>query len=697
MSKADATPAPREIGSIVAQLDRGDPAEAERRVTALLMRFPDAGILWKILGVALMRQGKDALHALRQATELLPNDGEAHANLGAALHDRGQWLQALASLRRALELQPHNVDALVDAAGAMRGLGRPGEAVPLYQRALELNPRLVETRNDLGNALLELQRIDDAVAAYRLALAIRPGDARILCNIANAQRLRGQREEAAASYRQALTSDPGSVEALNGLGDVLSEFGARRDAMFLYARAAELDPGRPQSHYNLASAFFDLRRLDEAAASYGKVLALQPRNARAHLSLGVVRRAQRRHAEAEASCQTALAIDPGYVEALSLLGELRADRGEFAAAEELFQRAVTIDPDFSFGFSSIATHRRMSHGDRDWLAGVQALLAKRPPIEHQISLNYALGKYFDDVGHYDEAFGHYREANELTKLRGPAYDGAKLRQGVDAIIRSFDASFVRGCGTDASGTELPVFVVGMPRSGTSLTEQILASHPLVAGAGEVVFWDAAFGAYRRAGDRADGAPREPPTMLLADLARKYLECLAPFKGEALRVADKMPSNFWYAGLIHAAFPRARIIHMRRHPIDTCLSIYFQNFFNRDPYANDLESLAHYYAEYRRVTDHWRKVLPVRTLLEVPYEGLIEDQEGWTRRMLEFLGLAWDPACLDFHKTERVVITASKWQVRQKLHASSAGRWRNYEKFVGPLRRLVDEQMPSRRP
>jgi hypothetical protein len=173
------------------------------------------------------------------------------------------------------------------------------------------------------------------------------------------------------------------------------------------------------------------------------------------------------------------------------------------------------------------------------------------------------------------------------------------------------------------------------------------------------------------------------------MARDYLARLTAMCGGALRVVDKMPANFLYAGLIHAAFPRARIIHMQRHPLDTCLSIYFQNFFNMGPYANDFDNLAHYYGEYVRITDHWRAVLPATTLLEIPYEALIEDQEGWTRRMLDFIGLPWDPKCLDFHQTERVVITASRWQVRQKINAASAGRWRNYEKFVGPLQRVMN--------
>jgi hypothetical protein len=162
---------------------------------------------------------------------------------------------------------------------------------------------------------------------------------------------------------------------------------------------------------------------------------------------------------------------------------------------------------------------------------------------------------------------------------------------------------------------------------------------------------------------------------------------------SLRVIDKMPANFLYAGLIHAVFPNARIIHMQRHPLDTCLSIYFQNFFNIGAYANDLDNLAHYYREYLRLTAHWRATLPASALLEVPYEALIEDQEGWTRRMLDFVGLPWNPKCLEFHATDRVVITASKWQVRQKINTASAGRWRNYEKYVGPLQGLMNLPAP----
>ncbi len=711
---------------MVALVNQGRAGEAEHAARSLLATHPNAGMLWKILGVALLRQGKDAVPALRRTAELMPRDAEAHGNLGSALRDQGRWEEALASLRRALELAPRDVDSLLDAADALKELKRAGEAVPLYQRALALRPRLVEAHNNLGNAFLELNQLDEAVGCYRRALAIKPDKAQIHCNLGNALRrlerfdealsstrralaldavssvahnnlglihaALGRPEEAVACYRQALALDPRYVDALNNLGNVLRDLGARREAAAVYGRAIELDPGFAASHCNLGNVLFEFRRIDEAAASYRRAIALKPDYAPAHLRLGTTLRQQRRPADAEASCRAALAIDPNYAEALTLLGELLADRGQFAAAQELFQRAIELNPQFPFAYCSIAAHRKMSAQDGTWLRGAESLLAKRLPLGQEIGLRYALGKYFDDTETYDAAFEQYRQANELTKRFGSVHNRAKLTQRVDQIIQRYDAAFVRRQRSGASAAEQPVFIIGMPRSGTSLAEQILASHPSVFGAGEVAFWDAAYLACREAEDRRGaGAER------IRGIAGDYLGRLTALSGGALRVVDKMPANFLYAGLIHAVFPRARIIHMQRNPLDTCLSIYFQNFFNMGPYANDLDDLAHYYGEYLRLMAHWRAALPANALLEVPYEALIEDQETWSRRMVHFVGLPWDPRCLEFHNTDRVVITASKWQVRQKIHSASTGRWRHYEKFLGPLKGLEHLSDPPEPP
>jgi len=323
----------------------------------------------------------------------------------------------------------------------------------------------------------------------------------------------------------------------------------------------------------------------------------------------------------------------------------------------------------------------MSREEHGWLEGTQRLLAGRLPLAEEIHLRYALGKFFDDVGEWHKAFISYQAANELTKRHGALYDRARFAGMVERIIAVCHPAFVREPRPGADDSERPGFIIGMPRSGTSLTEQILASHPQVFGAAEVSYWEQAFTDLQR-GAAAGGA-----TAALTGVARNYLRRVGARAGAAARVTDKMPANFLYAGLIHAALPRARFIHMQRHPLDTCLSIYFQNFFNVSPYANDLGNLAHYYGQYLQVMAHWRATLPPATMLEVPYEGLIEDTEGWTRRMLDFIGLPWDPRCLEFHRTDRVVITASKWQVRQQISASSVGRWRNYEKYLAPLQHL----------
>jgi tetratricopeptide (TPR) repeat protein len=715
---------PHGLGALVALLREERLREAEEGALRLLKDHPGTGMVWKILGVALVRQGKNALPALRKAAELMPGDAEAHSNLGSALLAAGQWTEALGSLRRALELRPSDPEALVEAGDAAQALGRAEEAVSLYERALQIDPHSPQAQNNLGNAFLRLEQLDDAVRCYRRALESLPRDAEVLCNLADALRQRGEldeavrlteraievdptlarahnilglsltglerRESAVASLRQALALDPRSVEAITNLANVLLELGERREALTLYGRAIELAPQRPESHCGLGHVLLELRRPAEAEESLRRALALRAAYPSAQLGLAAALRVQRRAEEAEAICEAVLTGDPDNVEAMVLLGEFRADRGRFSESGQLLARAIELNPRCTSAYCSIAAHRRMAGDDRAWLAGVLALLEQPLPLGQSIALRYALGKCFDDVGEYDNAFQRYLEANELTRRYGYRYDGGKLAALVERLMERFDAAFIRELQPRGSSSERPVFILGMPRSGTSLVEQILASHPQVFGAGEVRFWDSALATLEKTGYAPDFAAALVPRFVVDYLAR-----LATVPQDALRVTDKMPANFLCAGLIHAAFPGARIIHMQRHPIDTCLSIYFQNLFDTSAYGHDLEQLTHYYTQYVRITDHWRAVIPAASLLEVPYEALVTDPEGWTRRMLSFIGLPWDPQCLEFHRTERVVITASRWQVRQKIHAASVERWKHYEKHIGPLLHLTDLVAPSR--
>lgn len=472
------------------------------------------------------------------------------------------------------------------------------------------------------------------------------------------------------------------------------------DLVALAARPP-IDPGASADPLNTGLRLLGSRRPRQAADSFRAAINAQPNNLLPYLGLATAQRVLGRVSDAVTTCEQALALAPQSPEALVLLGELHTDRGQFQQAFELFERVQAANPGYAPVYSSITFHRRMTREDAPWLQAVQSLLKTPLSPADEVGLRYALGKYFDEVGEYENAFDSYRLANELNKRRGGAYDAADLASRVERIIGRCDGSPMSG----TSDSEEPVFIIGMPRSGTSLTEQILASHPSVSGAGEVIFWERAFelvskehlespgplGAQGLNASMPTAAPQANPPPR-PKLAQDYLQRLHERAPRALRITDKMPANFFYAGLIHSVFPQARIIHMQRHPLDTCLSIYFQSFFDPTPYANDLNHLAHFYRQYLRIMDHWRSVLPSHALLEVPYEGLVQDLELWTRRMLEFIGLPWDERCLEFHRSQRTVTTASRWQVRQKINSGSVGRWRNYAKHLGPLRHLAPDEV-----
>jgi tetratricopeptide (TPR) repeat protein len=533
------------------------------------------------------------------------------------------------------------------------------------------HPRSGIAWKSLGVALSMQNK--DALAALEKASQLLPADPEAQSNFGTALRRAGRCQEAVQCFRRALDVKPQIAEVWSNLGNALRDLGQIADAVEAYKRALSLNPGLPKSHNNLGNALQDLGKLDEAEASYRRALDLDARYEEAHRNLGIVLRLQGRTAEAEDCCTNALEIDPQSNGALVLLAELHSDKGEFTRAEEVLRRASALEPQSAEAWAGIAGLRRMSLGDSAWLDKAQRLAAQGLSPLREVPLRYAIGKYFDDVGDYERAFENYRHANELARLHRPAHDRRRVTLGIDRLIEVYDAQWVTQLRDDANHSERPVVIVGMPRSGTTLAEQMLASHAEVFGAGELSFWNRALSA---------DDPRQPG--VIGKLAAEYLTTLDGLSREAVRVIDKMPANFLYLGLIHAVLPKARIIHMRRSPIDTCLSIYFQNFGAVHSYANDLADLAHYYREYLRIMDHWRGLLSGDALLDVPYEELVAEPERWARRMVAHLGLSWDPSCLAYHRSTRTISTFSKWQARQSTSKSSIARWRNYERFIAPL-------------
>ena len=646
--RAQRAPTAAQLAPVRAEFEAGRFAEAEREVRELIERFPECGFLWKVLAQALCAQDKDPLHALQQAVVLLPQEAETHNNLGNAL----------------------------------RGRGEAAAALECHERALAINSLYAEAHNNRGSALADLGRIDEAAKSFRRAGAIKPDFVLAHVNLGNVLRALGRWSDAADSYRRALALQPWRGDVHNLLGNALRECGRLEEAVASHRRALALQPDDAEACSRLGAALSDLGQYDEAAASFRRSIEIEPDAAATYTNLGIVLTFQNRAADAEASFREALERDPELTSALVLLAALEVAKGQFAEAEALLRRALAIDPDMPEAWAVLGRWRSRASEDGTWLREAQRVVDLPLAPRRESRLRYALGKYCDNLREFEQAFAHYRRANELAGLSTLPYDRRRHAAYVDRHTDLYDRHWLVEAQRAAHQAERAVFIVGMWRSGTTLVEQILASHAAVFGAGEVPYWHGAMARYEQArlAGTADGC--------IAELAGGYLSLLESTAGGALRVIDKMCSNFLHLGLISAALPQARIIHMRRHPIDTCLSMYFQDLPPAHCYANDLGDLAHYYLQYLRLMEHWRQTLPAGVMLEVPYEALVEDPETWSRRMLEFIGLEWDPGCLEFHRTERTVLTSSKWQVREPLNRSSVGRWRNYERFIAPLLSLA---------
>jgi len=593
------------------------------------------------------------------------------------------------ALGMAVRSAPENAVARLNLGNALARLGRHEEAEVTFARALALEPEFAEAHNNLGELQLEQQRPEEALANFREAARIRPDDATAHENLARVL-VRLQRFDAALlSGCRAVAISPQSAAAHDILGSALAGLFRCEEAIASFARALEIDPSFAAAQANMGQALRATGRLDEAVAAYRRALVIAPRLVRAHTELATALRLQHRTLEAEESCRQALGADPDCAAAMLVLAEVEADAGRFAQSEQLLRRAISLDPDSAEAWAGLARVRRMTPADRAWLETAQRLIAQGLAPKQELLLHYAIGKYLDDVGDFEHAFRNYRHANELAKRCGPPHDRGALANAVDLIIRAQNAQWINQRRAALPQSSRPVFIVGMMRSGTTLAEQILASHPAVSGAGELTFWSRITAAAVSAVCGADGAALRIDDAALADCANRYLRSLNELTPVALRVVDKLPTNFLSLGTIRAALPGSRIIHLVRHPIDTCLSIYFQHFDAANTYTHDLGDLAHYYGQYRRLMQHWRTVLPAGSILQVPYEGLVADLPHWTRRMLEFIGLPWDSRCLDFHLAQRPVVTASKWQVRQPLFGSSVGRWRRYERFIAELAPLTE--------
>jgi tetratricopeptide (TPR) repeat protein len=628
----------------------------------------------------------EAVACCRRALELRPDYVEAHNNLGAALNDQGQLDEAVACCRRALELNPNYAEAHNNLGIALKGQGKLGEAVACCRRALELNPGYAEAHLGLGNALHDQGKLDEAVACCRRALELRPDYAEAYNNLAAAFNDQGKPDEAVACYRRALELRPDYAEAYNNLGNTLKDQGKLDEAAACYRRALELSPDDAAARNNLGTALGDQGKLDEAIACYRRALELKPDFAEAHNNLGNALRKQGKFDEALAGYRQTLELKPDYAEAHTNLGDALEQIGDLQGAEDCFRAALRHNSRLASAHCQLAALLGSKLPQQDLAAQRRLLEEMELTDAERLLLHFGLAQVLDARGEYAEAAEHLDRANamQLSEWRkcGQEYDPKEYEFLITRMIGVSTPDFfqrVRGFGLES---ELPVFVVGLPRSGTTLIEQILASHSQIFGAGELKLASDTLSALGGQGADSIEGLRQLDHQTAYHLASRHLERLRALNRAALRIVDKMPDNYFYLGLLASLFPQAKLIHCRRDLRDVAVSCWMVHFWDIR-WANDQEHLVSRFHEYQRLMEHWRKVLPV-PLLEVDYEETVADLEGVARKLVAWCGLAWEPTCLEFHQTKRPVRTASAVQVRQPIFRTSVGRWKHYEQALASL-------------
>ncbi|WP_213736038.1 sulfotransferase [Bradyrhizobium sp. dw_411] len=495
----------------------------------------------------------------------------------------------------------------------------------------------------------------------------------------------GKNDAALANYDRALKVQPDHAEALSNRGVTLHELKRFEEALANHDRALAVRPNYPEALCHRGVTLHELKRFEEALASYDRALTVRQDYAEALSNRGVTLREMNRFEEALESYHHAIKVQPDYAGAHNNLGLGLRELGRLTEARVAFKRAIELAPRRAKYQRDLAEITRYVEGGLD-LAALEKLVndSAQLPVGDRIELHFALGKAYEDLDRHAEAFTQWLDGNAL-KRRQITYDEAATLGLLDHIRATFTPELIRKRQGVGNPSPVPVFIVGMVRSGSTLVEQILASHPHVCGGGELMlFSNVVQGNQTKFGAAFPECVAEMKDEDYRDLGTRYLAELERLASRAVHITDKMPRNFMFAGLIHLALPNAIIIHTHRDPVDTCLSSFSMLFTAEQNHTYDLAELGRYYRHYHALMAHWHCVLPPGRILDVRYEDVVADLEGQARRIVAHCGLDWDPRCLAFHQTERPIFTASAAQVRQPIYSSAIGRWRVHAQSLAPL-------------
>ena len=671
------------LGQASAHWNAGQADQAERLCQHVLAIWPGQSDAHHLLGLMAHAYGNldNAIDHLRRASQAPRVQAIYLSNLGEMCRQKGLLVEAEEAARRAVTMDATMVAGWNNLGIILQEEGKLDDSLSCLERVVSLQPNYAEAHNNLGNTLKRLGRLDQARRHYERALELTPGYAEALSNMSHLLNDLGDLDQAMTFARRAIDANPRLSDAYINAAAVEVARDRYAEALRWIDALLSFAPLHVGALGVRATALRQLGRLDEALAEARRAVAAAPDDGEIQNILGEVLQAQNKLPEALAAFDRA-ALSTGFAPEKALVnrGIALMEQGHKGDAEAVFEDILAHNPRSVPAWFNFSDLHHFHAGDAR-IAAMEALLAPGG-IEgraDRTALHFALGKAWLDVGNPERAFAHLDDGNR-RKRASFSYDATATNRWIDEIIAAFPVERFQHPRAGTPGSELAVFVVGMPRSGTTLVEQILASHPDIFGAGEM-------SALQVAVNTAGLYPASAAKFSVeeeAALGAQYLEAIRPLALHHRRVVDKMPSNFLFAGLIHRILPDARIIHVRRDPVDTCLSCYTKLFTREQQFAYDQTELGRFYRSYDRLLDHWRTVLPADRFIEVRYEDIVGDIERESRRMLAFCGLDWDPACLDFHHTARIIRTASLNQVRQPLHADSIGRWRPYAQYLAPL-------------
>ncbi len=681
-------PVPVVLKQIADIYSTGRIPQAHQLCLQLLKQRPRLADAHGMMGVILvgMDRREDARKALKNAIRLQPTS-HFYSNLGELERLNGKLDAARIALEKAIELDPDYPQAYNNLGIVHFEKGEYEKATDVYARCIALKEDYPEVHNNLGNSYRAQGKNSDAMVHYERAVELREAYPEAYNNMGSALRAEERFEEAEFCYRKAIGLNAKYADAYNNLAIML--FAREMDDEALRVLDDALKSGNRSVALFLSVGRVQLRKGNYDMARKAGELALDEEsdNAGAYTLLGQIDHELDLYADALKNFERALEIDPDNSDARNFLGIAFKSLGRIDEAREQFEAMLEKNPKAQGAYSNIAD--LIKFGDRpDLVENMEQIFAEaeNPDSDRYMGLHFAIGKAYDDLGRYEEAFEHISTGARHKRARLD-YNEAEVFSFFDQIKAAFDADYFKAPAFDGVDSELPVFIIGMPRSGSTLVEQIISSHPKAHGAGEIKTFSHALGSLR---SRFPALPKYPDIIHrmkpdhFRSVAEHYLDFVQGQITDEIRVTDKMLTNYYFVGLLLTLFPNAKFIHTRRNPIDTCLSAFTKLFKDDMPHSYDLTELGRYYRRYEDLMAHWHKVLPEGVLVDAVYEDVVADTQAQAKRLVAHCGLDWDDACLAFHKSSRPVKTASVAQVRKPVYTSSVERWKRYDKQLQPL-------------